>query len=182
MKSFIQFIKEAATSPATQAARLGLKGDSHGGWYKDGEFVAKTEKGRLKFYNKNQRPGKILIKDLMAPKATPQQAAPAAKAEPADAPAEPQGDFGTFADALPTNADGSPKEDRGEVTLTFGRFNVPTTGHEKLFQQAQKAAGKGDLRIYPSRSVDAKKNPLNLMRKIESDAKDVPRLFQEHCQ
>ena len=179
MKSFIQFIKEAATSPATQASRLGLKGDGHGGWYKDGEFVAKTEKGRLKFYNKNQRPGKDGPQGE-APKAAPQQAAPAAKAEPAAASAEPQGDFGTFADGTPrrmpapTNADGSPKEDRGEVTLTFGRFNVPTTGHEKLFQQAQKAAGKGDLRIYPSRSVDPKKNPLDPDEKIDLMQKMFP--------
>ena len=179
MKSFIQFIKEAATSPSTQAARLGLKGDGHGGWYKDGEFVAKTEGGRLKFYNKNQRPGKDGPQGE-APKAAPQQAAPAAKAEPAAAPAEPQGDFGTFSDGTPrrmpapTNADGSPKEDRGEVTLTFGRFNVPTTGHEKLFQQAQKAAGKGDLRIYPSRSVDAKKNPLEPDEKIDLMQKMFP--------
>ena len=36
---------------------LGLEGDGHGGWYKDGEFVAKTEKGRLKFYNKRQKVG-----------------------------------------------------------------------------------------------------------------------------
>ena len=99
MKSFIQFIKEAATSPATQASRLGLKGDGHGGWYKDGEFVAKTEGGRLKFYNKNQRPGKDGDQGE-APKAAPQQAAPAAKAEPA-ASAEPQGDFGTFSDGTP---------------------------------------------------------------------------------
>ena len=181
MKSFIQFIKEAATSPATQASRLGLKGDGHGGWYKDGEFVAKTEKGKLKFYNKGQRQGKDPDQgSAEAPKAAPQQAAPAAKAEPAAAPAEPQGDFGTFADGTPrrmpapTNADGSPKEDRGEVTLTFGRFNVPTTGHEKLFQQAQKAAGKGDLRIYPSRSVDPKKNPLDPDEKIDLMQKMFP--------
>ena len=37
-----------------------LKGDGHGGWYdrSTGEFVAKTEKGRLKFYNKSQKVGK----------------------------------------------------------------------------------------------------------------------------
>ncbi len=52
MKTLSQFLFESA---AQQALRLGLEGDGHGGWYKDGEFVAKTEKGRLKFYNKNQR-------------------------------------------------------------------------------------------------------------------------------
>ena len=55
MKSFLQFISESATQ---QAARMGLEGDGHGGWYKNGEFVAKTEKGRLKFYNKRQKVGK----------------------------------------------------------------------------------------------------------------------------
>ena len=56
MKSFLQFINESA---AQQAARLGLVGDGHGGWYDkaSGEFTAKTEKGRLKFYNKRQRVG-----------------------------------------------------------------------------------------------------------------------------
>ena len=52
MKTFLQFIPENTASQ--QAARLGLECDGHGGWYKDGEFVAKTEKGKLKFYNKRQ--------------------------------------------------------------------------------------------------------------------------------
>ena len=57
MKSLLQFLSESA---AQQATRLGLKGDGHGGWYDrtTGEFVAKTEKGRLKFYNKRQKVGK----------------------------------------------------------------------------------------------------------------------------
>jgi hypothetical protein len=58
MKSFFQFLKEAVEGPAQQAARLGLEGDGHGGWYKNGEFVAKTVGGQLKFYNKRQRVGK----------------------------------------------------------------------------------------------------------------------------
>ena len=51
MKTFLQFITENTASQ--QAARLGLEGDGHGGWYDrtSGEFVAKTVKGRLKFYN-----------------------------------------------------------------------------------------------------------------------------------
>jgi hypothetical protein len=57
MKNFFQFLSEASASQ--QAARLGLEGDGHGGWYdrRTGEFIAKTEKGRLKFYNKRQRVG-----------------------------------------------------------------------------------------------------------------------------
>ena len=55
MKSFFQFLSESTA--VQQAARMGLTGDGHGGWYKDGEFVAKTEKGQLKFYNKRQKVG-----------------------------------------------------------------------------------------------------------------------------
>ena len=56
MKSFFRFLRESASQ---QAARMGLQGDGHGGWYdrSTGEFVAKTEKGRLKFYNKRQKVG-----------------------------------------------------------------------------------------------------------------------------
>ena len=58
MKSFLQFVTEAAATPSQQAKRLGLKGDGHGGWYDSkGEFAAKTEKGKLVFFNKRQRPG-----------------------------------------------------------------------------------------------------------------------------
>ena len=66
MKGFSQFFSEATESQAVmQAKRLGLTTDGHGGWYdKDGEFVAKTEKGRLKFYNQNQRVGFIEVSCL----------------------------------------------------------------------------------------------------------------------
>ena len=56
MKSFFRFVESIAVQ---QATRMGLQSDGHGGWYdKKGEFVAKTEKGQLKFYNKRQRIGK----------------------------------------------------------------------------------------------------------------------------
>ena len=59
MKSFFQFLSESESQAATQARKLGLKGDGHGGWLnRAGEFVAKTEDGKLKFFNKNQKPGK----------------------------------------------------------------------------------------------------------------------------
>ena len=32
MKSFFQFLSEAETEAASQAKKLGLKGDGHGGW------------------------------------------------------------------------------------------------------------------------------------------------------
>ena len=52
MRSFNNFLKEATeTSASRQAKLLGLVGDGHGGWYDaKGKFVAKTEKGKLRFY------------------------------------------------------------------------------------------------------------------------------------
>ena len=52
MKSFFQFLSESA---AQQAARLGLDGTGMVDGIRNGEFVAKTEKGKLKFYNKRQK-------------------------------------------------------------------------------------------------------------------------------
>ena len=57
------------------------------------------------------------------------------------------------------------KVDQGEISITFGRFNPPTVGLEALIKKV--AAQKGDYRIYPSRSEDAKKNPLDVGTKIK---------------
>lgn len=57
MKKFSEFLKETTKSLASiQGRRLGLVPDGHGGYHdkKTGEFVAKNEGGRLKFYNQNQ--------------------------------------------------------------------------------------------------------------------------------
>ena len=62
MKSFSAFLREArAKSKAVlQADRMGLKSDGHGGWYNDrGEFVAKTEGGKLTFFNDSKGYGFI---------------------------------------------------------------------------------------------------------------------------
>ena len=53
MKSFFQFLTEAESRAGAQARKLGLKSDGHGGWLdRSGEFVAKTEGDKLKFFNK----------------------------------------------------------------------------------------------------------------------------------
>lgn len=57
MKSFSQFIIEVATQASEQAKRMGLKGDGHGDYYdRDGNLVAKTVNGRLKFFGKQRPP------------------------------------------------------------------------------------------------------------------------------
>lgn len=54
------------------------------------------------------------------------------------------------------------------IVLTFGRFQPPTTGHEKLIKKVVDVARKNnaDHLIFPSRSNDPKKNPLSPKDKV----------------
>ena len=61
-------------------------------------------------------------------------------------------------------------ERKGDTAVfTFGRFNPPTVGHEKLIIAVQSVAIQkgGDFFIYPSQSQDPKKNPLDRNTKIK---------------
>ena len=52
-------------------------------------------------------------------------------------------------------------------TFTFGRFNPPTTGHEKLVKKLT-SIGKGtDVLLFSSHSNDKKKNPLTHKDKVK---------------
>ena len=164
MKSFFQFLTESA---AQQAARLGLEGDGHGSWYKDGEFVAKTVKGRLKFYNSRQRVGKQdppqtdKEKNLSATTYEKQPAQEPAPQQQAAAPEQPA------AQQAPAQEGPPPVEKtKGTLTVAFGRFNPPTTGHEKLLDTVASSSDDGDYIIVPSRSQDKKKNPLDPDTKV----------------
>lgn len=166
MKNFFQFLSEASASQ--QAARLGLEGDGHGGWYKDGEFVAKTEKGQLKFYNKRQKvsgqdPAQTeKEKNLSQPT---QEPAPVPQQEPqAQQPVE----------MVPPEVE----KTKGTLTIAFGRFNPPTTGHEKLLDTVAKSSDDGDYIIVPSRSQDKKKNPLDPDTKVSV----MRQMFPQHSE
>ena len=67
-------------------------------------------------------------------------------------------------------------EAKGEITFVFGRFNPPTSGHEKLFTKLKAESG-GVYRIYSSKSQDAKKNPLSFKDKI----KFLRKIFPKHA-
>ena len=150
MRSFNNFLKEATeTSASRQAKLLGLVGDGHGGWYDaKGKFVAKTEKGKLKFYGQ----GGAKPQDEPAQKKTAEAPAPTKKVKSVQQQQE------------------KPEETEGNkgLVLVFGRFNPPTVGHQKLLQSAQREAKRtnGDLKIYPSRTQAPKKNPLDPGMKI----------------
>ena len=151
MRSFNNFLKEATeTSASRQAKLLGLVGDGHGGWYDaKGKFVAKTEQGKLKFYGQG---GAKPQDDKPVQKKAAETPAPIKKAKPAQQQQQ------------------KPKETEGSqgIVLVFGRFNPPTVGHQKLLQAAQREAKRNnsDLKIYPSRTQDPKKNPLDPGTKI----------------
>ena len=66
-------------------------------------------------------------------------------------------------------------EAKGMVVFTFGRFNPPTTGHEKLIQKVASVAGSNPYRIYPSQSQNQKKDPLPFALKIAYMRKMFPR-------
>ena len=168
-KSFTQFLSEASAASA-QALKLNLKSDGHGGWYDNrGEFVAKTEGGKLKFYGKNNKAGE---------KDEPRRPGAAVAAMPKKRAAAPQAPAPKKAKAGAPPEKGAPEKTE-DITVVFGRFNPPTIGHEKLLQMAKKTAAGGDLKIYPSRTQDPKKNPIDPDMKASYMRKMFPDFEEE---
>ena len=165
MKSFSTFLFESA---AQQAARLGLVGDGHGGWYDKGtgEFTAKTEKGRLKFYNKRQRIGQQDPPQSEQEKNLSQTT----NQEPAPQEVEAQQEEPAF---KPN------KKNKGTLTVAFGRFNPPHLGHLQLMNTAANSVegDKDNYMIVPSRSNDPKKNPLDANTKVDI----MKAMFPQHA-
>jgi len=195
MKTFLQFYTESTATQ--QAARLGLQSDGHGGWTDrtTGEFVAKTEKGRLKFFNKRQKVGgkdpaqsekeKNLSDPNMEAPPEGQQAPPPEGQQ--ELPPEEQQPAPEQEVQSPDLAAGPPPvpKTKGTLTLAFGRFNPPHAGHLQLMDVAAQAAaqsaelGNGDdYIIVPSRSQDPKKNPLDADTKVSL----MRQMFPQHSE
>jgi hypothetical protein len=127
--------------------------------------VATTEDGKLKFVDKKkpkgqeEPTGKPRAAAKPEPKAEPKKAAPEVTDKKA---------------ATPDGGEEGSGESEDTLTVAFGRFNPPTVGHGKLLAAARKAATGGDLKIYPSRSQDPKKNPLDPDMKISFMKKMFP--------
>ena len=66
------------------------------------------------------------------------------------------------------------QEATGTVSFTFGRFNPPTIGHEKLCD-AVKKANPSDYKIFASQSQNPKKDPLQYAKKIAYMKKSFPK-------
>ena len=70
-------------------------------------------------------------------------------------------------------------EEKGDTAIfTFGRFNPPTLGHEKLVTAVANVARRegGEYFVYPSHSQDPKKNPLDQTTKVRY----MKKMFSKH--
>ena len=175
MKFFSRFLTEAESSKvADQARRKGLKSDGHGGWLdRAGKYVAKTEKGKLRFFG-TRGPGQ----DDQPAARKPAAAQPTAQKKvqsPVAIMAKKRADD-DLAGAPLQKKEEEGGEEKGDnpITIAFGRFNPPTIGHGKLLDAAKKAAAGGEMKIYPSRSQDEKKNPLDPDMKVSYMKKLFP--------
>ena len=144
MKSFLQFISEAETQASTQAKNMGLSGDGHGDWYDKQGKLVAKTVSGRVKFFGNRNLGKKI---------------------------EPQ----TLAKPKTETPKPEKSKEKKQLTVGFGRFNPPTIGHEKLMNSISKTAGKGgEYKIYPSRSQDSTKNPLNPTDKVEYMRKAFP--------
>lgn len=170
MKSFFRFITEARSTPVSEKAKkLGLVSDGSGGW-KDraGKTVARTVGGELKFTDRGT--SSVQSDSGQQPVAQQRQEVPQQKRASTEEPTERRSGGGDEEEG------GDGKKTGENATLVFGRFNPPTVGHKKLLDAALQISGDGDLRIYPSRSVDPKKNPLETDQKTEL----MKKMFPDH--
>ena len=174
MKFFSRFLTEADESKvADQARRKGLKSDGHGGWLdRAGKYVAKTEKGKLHFFGtrgpKKEDPG---VRKPAAALPTAQKKVQSPVAIMAKKRAD---DDLAGAPLQKKEEEGGEEKGDNPITIAFGRFNPPTIGHGKLLDAAKKAAAGGEMKIYPSRSQDEKKNPLDPDMKVSYMKKLFP--------
>jgi len=156
MKSFSNFLTEAASNAAKQAKKLGLSGDGHGSWVDtNGRIVGRTIEGELVF-NSGRKP---------ADDTDPLRPGSAARQTVSEVP--PPSQMGaTSKDMPPEEEQGESEKTRGTLTLGFGRFNPPTLGHEKLLDKIKDTAEGGAYNVYPSHSEDNDKNPIGAEDKV----------------
>jgi len=168
MKKFSQFIFEAKETRVSQQAKsLGLVGNGHGDWYDSkGEFTAKTVEGKLKFFNKGERVGQ---RDI-----PPKPGAKTAQSTPTAGQIQPTQTSQIQQQPTETDQEQELPGDGEFLTVVFARFNPPTKEHKKLFDTANRISSGGEIRIYPSRTEDDKKNPLNPNKKISFMKKMFP--------
>ena len=169
MKTLFQFLNEARVSQASQEAKkLNLTSDGHGSWRDSrGKLVAKTVGGKLKMLTAQERAA--------------EEGGGERQKKPEEVKAQPKAAAAPQAAKMKTKAPEDAKSGMmsNDITVVFGRFNPPTIGHEKLLQAAEKAAQGGDFKIYPSRTQDPKKNPLDPDMKVSYMRKMFPKYEEQ---
>ena len=197
MKTFLNFLTEAGKSKASvEAQRKNLVSDRKGKWLdQSGNPVAYTNQGELKYYdNKKEKdeggegrtsqsdqpekqgfqPAPVIQKPTNGRKYVPFP-----KVDQDAVAANQEGQESEELEQQVTQAlEDAPELEGGDleqpITITFGRFNPPTVGHEKLLQAAKTVSAGADLKVYPSRTHEPKKNPLSPGSKIEFMKKMFP--------
>ena len=151
MKSFFHFLNEAQSNAAKQAKKLGLVGDGHGSWVDpNGRIVGRTVDGELVF-NSGRKP---------AQETDPNKPGPAARGlTPENPPPAAPGQGGV--EAAPEEEAPEKEKTRGTLTIGFGRFNPPTSGHEKLLDKITAAAEQEQqiVLLDPASLSDSKAEP-----------------------
>ena len=166
MKSFTKFLTEAASNAAKQAKKLGLKGDGHGSWVdNNGRIVGRTVEGELVF-NSGRKPAQET--DPTKPGSAARQMVPEIPPPPASGSAPKE--------VSPSEGQPEVEKTRGTLTLGFGRFNPPTSGHEKLLDTIKDTAEGEAYTVYPSHSQDNDKNPIGAEDKVLF----MKKLFPDH--
>ena len=149
MKKFSDFLTEAAPSPAAdKAAKLGLSHVGYGYYGQaNGQVTHRSVNGQLIELSAEQQAAKN------------------------GTPAPEQGQQGTGEE------EGGNAGTKGDISITFGRFNPPTVGHEKLIERLASSSKSGEYKIYPSRSQDPKKNPIDPETKVHY----MRQMFPDHA-
>ena len=190
MKTFLNFLSEAGA--AEKARKKNLTSDRKGKWLdQSGKPVAYTNQGDLKFYDKKKKEEEEGGQRKPAQPETQGRQKQSAIAKPTngrkfvpfpkvDQDAVAANELIDVENQVQQALEDSPELAGGDleqpITITFGRFNPPTVGHEKLLQAAKKIAAGGDLKVYPSRTHEPKKNPLSPGSKIEF----MKKMFPDH--
>ena len=167
MKSFFHFLNEAQSNAAKQAKKLGLVGDGHGSWVDpNGRIVGRTVDGELVF-NSGRKP---------AQETDPNKPGPAARGlTPENPPPAAPGQGGV--EVAPEEEAPEKEKTRGTLTIGFGRFNPPTSGHEKLLDKIKDTAEGEQYIVYPSHTTDPQKNPLD----SETKTLFMKKMFPDHA-
>lgn len=177
MKKFSQFISEARTQAGLEAQKKGLHHVGRG-YYADnsGQVVAKSENGvKLTKVSKQELSSirqKVAQQTLQQPSGSEQsQGNTQQQSQQSSQDQQQSQQQDQQPEQLPMNTSDK------KITITFGRFNPPTIGHEKLLDTLSKSSEGGEYRIYPSHSNDPKKNPLD----VDSKVALMQQMFPKHA-